>query len=810
MDRRSIYRNDFSSQYKAIESHRVRCPIYQSSLKQYKKYGDYTSSIFCVFLPYLSAHNMSENNTADGSQLQINIKKRDGSEDKYDEYRIACVVDKAMKETNEKCKDEDRKKMVLEIGESVKKYVEKHESIGVEEIQDIVEETLMMNGYYETSKKFIKFRMKRNEQRRYETYISKIKDDIKPQWGPLGYVTYKRTYSRRINDEDKTEEYRDTVLRVLDACQRQLNVGFTNRELRKAYEYMMKLKFSVAGRFLWQLGTKTVDKLGLMSLQNCAFVKIDNPIRPFLWVFDVLMLGTGVGINIQRENVDQLPPVLNVDIEIKRNDAKDADYIVPDSREGWVSLLEEVLEAFFYKGRSFTYSTILIRGAGSKISGFGGTASGPDYLVNGIDQIVKILSKRKGCKLSPTDCMDIVCNIGTIVVSGNVRRSAIICLGDCDDEEYLNAKNWALGTIPNWRAMSNNSVVCNDINTIPESFWNTYDGSGECYGLINIGLSRRVGRTKDGEKYPDPTVCGYNPCAEISLSNFETCCLSEIFLPNIESLKEMKDVCEMAYRICKHSLTIQCHHKETEDVVKKNMRIGIGITGYMQCSDEKKKWLSEVYTHLRKYDETYSSERGMPTSVKLTTVKPSGTLSLLAGCTSGAHPGIFQYFIRRIRVSSTNQDILNRCRKNGYHIEYQRNFDGTEDKSTMVIEFACKYPEGTKLAKDMSAIDQLETIKTLQREWSDNSVSVTIYYRKEELDDIKRWLKENYNENIKTVSFMLHFDHCFSQAPFEEITKEEYERRKLVEKEITEIDNTTDNDLDYTQENCKGGVCPIR
>ncbi|NBS69543.1 hypothetical protein EBT31_11615 [bacterium] len=159
-----------------------------------------------------------------------------------------------------------------------------------------------------------------------------------------------------------------------------------------------------------------------MSLQNCAFVKIDEPIKPFLWIFDVLMLGTGVGFNIQQDNIQKLPPVLNVDISITRKDTKDADFIVPDSREGWVSLLEKVLEAYFYKGTSFTYSTVLIRSAGTKIKGFGGVASGPEDLVKGINQIQGILNNRKGQKLKSVDCLDIVNIIASVVVAGNVRR----------------------------------------------------------------------------------------------------------------------------------------------------------------------------------------------------------------------------------------------------------------------------------------------------------------------------------------------------------------------------------------------------
>jgi ribonucleotide reductase alpha subunit len=1081
------------------------------------------------------------------------ITKRDGSVVEFNVNKIKDALIKAFNNTNIYNPNID------EIINYITTELEKKDvdNYNIEDIQDLVEKTLMLFKYFDTAKHYINYRTEHNKNRDNSSYLTKIPDNINTPWGMLGYITYKRTYARRLNEMDEndetTEEYRDTILRILNGCQKQLKVNFTNNELERAYKYLMGLKCSVAGRFLWQLGTETVSKLGIMSLQNCAFVKIDEPIKPFLWIFDVLMLGTGVGFNIQKHNIDKLPPVLDVNINITRKDTKDADFIVPDSREGWVSLMEKLFEAYFYKGKSFSYSTVLIRSAGTKIKGFGGVASGPEDLVKGINYIQGILNNRRGMKLRSIDCLDIVNIIASVVVAGNVRRclpigskihtkqgliniediiigdevlttkgyrkvktifnqgfqdiysiptengefrctknhkmavyndetknynwklaeelvegdkliltgtptdgnsnvklpsfyfnnrkdriiapdfnfdiawffgfltlnsnclfneidkfitiksnsselikkiikviekfgstirlitdmdninnnyiltiishnfydyitthfnnkipyfvnesifnnrigyiigiidsentiiednmiiikdfvnnnfyrkdvanlmfscginnkiidnfiiiddmhsikflsqfklinkyypiieekeeklvinnckinlsevkgtiefidsyktfdievddmheffcngylthnSALICLGDYDDIDYLNAKRWDLGNIPNWRCMSNNSVVCDDITKLPEEFWNGYNGNGEPYGLINIELSRKIGRIKDGEKYPDPLVEGYNPCAEQSLANYETCCLSEIYLCNINSFEELKDIATIVYRICKHSLLLGCHQEETEKIVHKNLRMGIGITGFLQSSEEQKGWLSDLYVYLRNYDDNYSKKLGVPTSVKLTTVKPSGTLSLLAGVTSGAHPAIYQYFIRRIRISSANTALIDLARKHHYFIEYQRNFDGTDDKNTMIIEFPCCYPEGTLLAKDMSAIDQLNTIKELQTNWSDNSVSVTVYYKLQELDEIKQWLKDNYKFNVKSCSFLLHNEHGFKQAPFEEISKEEYEKlmKKVIPITSGKINAVSENEL---MNDCVGGACPIR
>lgn len=335
-------------------------------------------------------------------------------------------------------------------------------------------------------------------------------------WSTVGYLTYKRTYSRRLIDNDvngPTEEWSDTVNRVVAAANDQLGCGFTEEEQHRLRYYMTKLKGTVAGRFLWQLGTPTIERLGLPSLQNCAFVAVDNPVRPFTWAMDMLMLGSGVGFSIQKEHVSKLPPVKKNFVGPVRRDSADADFIVPDTREGWVYLLERTLEAAFArkKSESFTYSTQLIRGKGAPIKGFGGVASGAEILCDGISSISKILEKRAGKAMRPIDCLDVMNIIGSIVVAGNVRRSAQLAIGDPDDIEYLLAKRWDLGNIPPWRSMSNNSVACDDISQLHEFFWDGYEGKGEPYGLINLTLSKKVGRLGDTD-YPDPTVVGYNPC----------------------------------------------------------------------------------------------------------------------------------------------------------------------------------------------------------------------------------------------------------------------------------------------------------
>ena len=302
-------------------------------------------------------------------------------------------------------------------------------------------------------------------------------------------------------------------------------------------------------------------------------------------------------------------------------------------------------------------------------------------------------------------------------------------------------------------------------------------------------------------------------CGEQSLCRAESCCLGELYLPNISSFEELKKTSSYLYRICKHSLTLPCHNsKETEEIVHKNMRMGIGVTGYLQATEEQKSWLSPCYRYLRAFDVEYSKKHNFPLSIKICTVKPAGSLSLLGGCTSGVHPGFAQFYKRRIRISSQSS-LIKIAREHGYHIEYAKQFDGSLDHNTQIITFPVKLPKGTILASSCSAIEQLEWVKRLQTEWSDNSVSVTVYYKKEELPTIKEWLRKNYNNNIKTVSFLLHSEHGFIQAPLEEINEEEYNKIVSECRPITDLRNIcyTDEKLEeVTVGLCDKGSCPLR
>lgn len=636
-----------------------------------------------------------------------------------------------------------------------------------------------------------------------------------PDWGfnGLGYIVYKRTYARQ-KDDGTTEEWYETVQRCINGAQK-IGANYTQKEAEKLFDLVWNLKCNFAGRMLWQLGTPTVDRFGANSLLNCWFTQMNEP-KAFTFLFENLMLGGGVGFSVRREDVHELPRIkAGVEIIHDEREGKatnDADFIVPDSREGWVRLLGKVLDSYFYTGKSFTYSTILVRGAGEHIHGFGGTASGPSILMDGITKICEVFKSREGKKLRSLDVLDINNIIGSIVVAGNVRRSAEIAIGDPDDFLFMRAKRWDLGGVPNYRAMSNNTIYCDSYDHTSDALWEGYAGNGEPYGLFNLPLSEKYGRISDGnlrtsELYPTnkDNVVGTNPCGEISLGNYECCNLSELYLNNIESKEEMFECAKLLYKTQKAICALPFIHEDTNKIVHKNMRIGLGVTGICQSKD-KLDWLDYTYTKLRAFDKKYSEKNGCNPSIKLTTVKPSGTLSILAGSTPGVHPAFSRHFIRRIRMS-VNDSLVTTCKELGYHTEFAKNFDGTENHDTIVVEFPCQFDDNATVAKDMSALDQLELIKILQSKWADNAVSCTVYYRKEELPEIQDWLSKNYKNHIKSVSFLLHSDHGFVQAPYEEISQEDYEKAVKNVQPILTI-QTSNEMIDGIE--CEGGACPVR
>ena len=625
-----------------------------------------------------------------------------------------------------------------------------------------------------------------------------------PPWGfnGMGEVVYLRTYSRPIEVLGRNETWAETVERCVNGA---LEIGtpWTDEEAEIIYDHVFHLRASFSGRALWQLGTPLIKKFNAASLNNCYFTNIES-IEDFELLFDYLMLGGGVGFSVERSKIHELPKVKS-SVKISHERTNDADIIVPDSRQGWRRLLHSVLKSYFETGKSFTYSTILIREFGAPLKSFGGTASGPGALVDGIADICKVMDNREGKKLRSVDVLDICNIIGRIVVSGSSRRSAQIAIGDPDDVLFLRAKNWGGGDVPAWRANSNNSIYADYYEHIQPELWKGYLGNGEPYGLLNRRLARKFGRI--GEERPDKSIEGFNPCAEIALGDGESCNLATVFLPNITSLEQFKEVSRLLYMLQKQITRLSYPYEKTTEIVRKNARLGQSVTGVLQATEDQLSWMADVYTYLDNFDIEYSTKMGFPRSVRLTTVQPSGTLSLLPGVTPGIHPAFAKFYIRRVRFSAADP-LVDGLRKRGHKVVWDIGLDGREDHTKYVVEFPCKSPENAVLAEAMTAVEQLEWVKRMNAEWADNAVSVTVYYRKEELESIKEWLAKHYDTGIKSVSFLLHSDHNFPLPPYEQIEEAQYHATVAKIDMSIPLSQIAGTDLDM--DNCATGACPIK
>lgn len=607
-------------------------------------------------------------------------------------------------------------------------------------------------------------------------------------WSNLARVAMTRTYSRN------GETWKDIVERAIAGNVR--NCYVDDEEISTLRRLMMERKAMPAGRGLWFSGTEAHKELGGAALCNCWFLTGDDWMNLPL-AADLLMLGGGVGMSVEHRYVSKLPVVKEARISHKAT--KDAFYIVPDSREGWCELLRIIFKAYFETGRSFTYSTVCIRGKGEPIKGFGGLASGPIPLIACIEKICRILDARVGKHVRPIDMADLLCCIGEMVVSGNVRRSAIIIIGDPFDQQYLTCKRWDLKPVPVERQFANFSVACNDFEALHPSYWRTYE-AGEAFGLVNRNAIQTYARIGDVRR---DTAVGVNPCAEACLENGEPCNLQEIVLPRLNSVEEFILAARLMHRWGKRVCLEKYHHHKIDEVIKRNMRVGTGITGCLQSDLFRPAALDYVYMEIQKENDWYSKQLNVPPSIRTTLIKPSGTLSLLCDCTAGIHPAYAEYYIRRVRFAE-NSPMITQLRSAGHTIQPQRNIDGSLDYGTLVVDFPV-HMRNVPTVQQIDTWRQLDYVKMAMRHWADQSVSVTVYYKKNEIPKIKDWVRDNLSE-MKTLSFLCYDDHGFEQAPYERITQEQYERMSAKVKPL-EFDGADTSDL---IEECVTGACPVR
>lgn len=591
----------------------------------------------------------------------------------------------------------------------------------------------------------------------------------------LGEFTYLRTYSRLKPDGSK-EQWFETIRRVVEGTytiqKRHIlteglpwNEGKAQRSAQEMYERMFAMKFLPPGRGLWMMGTDFVEKRGGAALNNCAFISTadisTNFSKPFTFMMDASMLGVGVGFDT--EGVGK--------ITIKAPDTRPPPevFVIPDSREGWVESLSVLLETYIRGGVGVKFDYSQIRPAGVPIKGFGGTASGPGPLKDLHDDVRVILGKLDGKPITRRAIVDIMNLIGRCVIAGNVRRTAQIALGD-SSEEYLDLKNYKVNperVTYGWS--SNNSVGA----TLGQPYKDIADRirlNGEP-GLFWVQNAQEHGRI-NGRKVKRDKATGVNPCAEQVLESGELCTLVETFPARAESKEDYLRTLKFAYLYAKTVTLTRTHWPESNAVMKRNRRIGLSMTGIVQFIaqrgiDDLISWSEEGYKTVQHYDEIYSDWLAVPRSIRTTTVKPSGSVSLLAGATPGVHFPESRFYKRRIRVAKTDP-LWQQAEAQGYHVE-----DDVVDKTAKVVTFPVDAGEGVRADHEVSMWEKLSLAALLQRHWSDNAVSVTVKFGPEETNQIEPAL-EFFQYQLKTVSFLNRDNNGYEQMPYEPITEEEY------------------------------------
>lgn len=625
-----------------------------------------------------------------------------------------------------------------------------------------------------------------------EEFVNSYKSK-KVNWGymdaagnSVGEITFIRTYSRL--KEDGTKET------WVDACERVINGMYSLQKdyakqqrlpwsdtkaassAKEAFDRMFNFKWTPPGRGLWMMGTPLVNvQKNSAALQNCSFVSTSemtklNPAKPFAFLMEASMLGVGVGFDTKG--------VLK-DFTIYTPQPDTDPIIIPDTREGWVESTTQLINSYLkpdQKSPVFNYDEI--RPLGTPIKTFGGTAAGPDPLIKLHTHIRTMFNGREGQKLTTVDIADLGNLIGVCVVSGNVRRSAELLMGTIEDKDFLNLKNYEV--MPErapWSWMSNNSVevsVGDDLTPIIEGI--ALNGEP---GVIWMDVTRKYGRLADPINNKDWRAAGYNPCAEQSLESMECCTLVETYIGRHDSLDDFKRTLKFAYLYAKTVTLLPTHWEETNAIMQRNRRIGTSISGVANFADTKglpvlRQWMDEGYTTVQQYDKSYSEWLGVRESVKTTTIKPSGTVSILAGESPGVHwtPG-GKHFLRTIRFAN-NDPMLPLFKMANYRVEPEVNSPDTTSVVYFPIESAAVRSE-----KDVSIYEKMALAATAQRYWSDNSVSVTVSFDpKTEASAIGTAL-HMYDGQLKTVSFLAMDDGVYPQMPYTRSTAEEYENGRM-------------------------------
>ena len=611
---------------------------------------------------------------------------------------------------------------------------------------------------------------------------------------------YKRTYSRWLEEENRREDWPETIERFIGFIISE-RPDIPEKTVNKIRKYMMEFAVMPSMRFLWAAGPAA--KADNTTIYNCSFAKI-NSVEAFAECLYILMCGTGFGFSVEQEEFNKLPevPEIKSGLPVKP-------IIIEDSKKGWADSVKTLMECL-YDGQNQYFDYSEIRPEGARLMTMGGRASGPQPLVKLHDFIRETMHNAQGRQLTSLEAHDICNQIAEIVVVGGVRRSSQISLSDLHDKDMRHAKEWPF---PIKRAMANNSAIYREKPSAGEFLteWAALalSGSGE-RGIFNL----EAAQNKAPSRRYAPLIQGTNPCGEIMLRDMEFCNLSEVVVRAEDDLDTLLDKVETAtwLGVIQSSFTNFPYLRETwKKNCDKECLLGVSLTGQMDnpsilSSDALKALKSRVIRISRKASGILNTK--MPTAT--TCVKPSGTVSQLVDSASGVHPRYSQYYIRRYRISA-NDPLFKMMKDVGVPCSPE-NGQTEEDANTWVLEFPVKSPEGCITRKDVTALDQLSHYKNLQHNWCEHNASMTVYVRDDEWFEVGNWVYKNW-DIINGVSFLPYDGGHYNLAPYEEIDVHSYERLikdlpRIVYSELAKYESE-DNTQGKQELACSGDKCDI-
>lgn len=625
----------------------------------------------------------------------------------------------------------------------------------------------------------------------------------------------KSRYARWLDKEGRRETWEETVKRYCDFWQQKFPESFPYNDI---YEAVVNLELMPSMRALMTAGP-ALDRDNIAGY-NCSYIPVDD-VRAFDEIMYILMNGTGVGYSVERQYVQKLPEIAekfyDTDTVIK----------VADSKQGWAGSLRQLL-SLLYSGQSPKWDVSGVRPAGARLKTFGGRASGPGPLLDLFNFATALFKKAAGRKLTSVECSDLVCKIAEVVVVGGVRRSALICLSNLTDERMRNYKNGQWWVDDSQRALANISAAYTeqpDIGIFMKEWYALYESKSGERGIFNRVAAKKAaentGRRDPGYEF------GTNPCGEIVLRPFGYCNLTEVVVRSHDTFDTLKRKVELATILGTYQSTltdfkyirkIWTKHAEEERL------LGVSMTGIMDHpllsgaevleQDEygltKEEYLGEFLKELKEHavdtNKQWSALLGIEPSAAITTVKPSGTVSQLVDSASGIHPRHNPHYIRTVRADHKDP-LAVFLKEKGVPVEVD-----VTNPSNLVFAFPIKAPIDAVYRKDVGALDQLEHYLIFKKHWCEHNPSITVYVKEHEWLEVGAWVYRNM-EDIGGVSFLPFSDHVYQQAPYQDITQEEYEKLASsfptidwAEFDKYEVDDSV---INYSEFACTNGSCEM-